>query len=59
MVIKVKLPFEELVVGWAAETKPAPKTLYEWRRIFNQLSLFLGHDDRTLAPRLAGTLTSP
>jgi hypothetical protein len=37
--------FEELVTGWAAENKPAPKTLYEWRRIFKQLTSFLGHDD--------------
>jgi integrase len=43
--------FGELVEGWAAETKPVPKTLYEWRRVLNQLATFLGHDD-------AGRLTA-
>jgi integrase len=36
---------EDLVVGWAAENKPAPKTLYEWRRVLGQLAKFIGHND--------------
>jgi hypothetical protein len=39
------VPFKELVEGWAAETKPAAKTLYEWRRVLGQLATFVGHDD--------------
>ena len=30
---------------WAAETKPREKTLYSWRRVFDQLAAQLGHDD--------------
>src|SRR4051794_36507101 len=37
--------FEDLLQGWAAETKPVPKTLYEWRRVLGQLATFVGHDD--------------
>ena len=37
--------FHELVNGWAAETRPVDKTLYEWRRAFGRLASFLGHDD--------------
>jgi hypothetical protein len=39
--------FNELVNGWASETRPVDKTLYEWTRIFRQLASFLGHDDAT------------
>jgi Domain of unknown function (DUF6538) len=39
------LRFQELVDGWAAETRPVDKTVYEWRRAFGQLASFLGHDD--------------
>ena len=39
--------FQELVDGWAAETRPVDKTVYEWRRAFGQLASFLGHDDAT------------
>jgi integrase len=39
------ISFQELINGWAAETRPADKTLYEWRRAFAQLASFLGHDD--------------
>jgi uncharacterized protein DUF6538 len=39
--------FQELVNGWAAETRPVDKTVYEWRRAFAQLASFLGHDDAT------------
>jgi hypothetical protein len=31
------LPLIELVKGWAAERRPAAKTLYEWSRVANQL----------------------
>ena len=41
------LRFQELVDGWAAETRPVDKTVYEWRRAFGQLASFLGHDDAT------------
>jgi integrase len=37
--------FEELVEAWAAETGPAPKTKYEWSRVFRKLASFAGHDD--------------
>jgi hypothetical protein len=47
--------FEGLVSGWAAETKPAPKTLYEWRRVLGHLATFVGHDD---AGRLTPTTWS-
>ncbi len=35
----------DLVKGWAAERRPAAKTLYEWSRVVNQLKGYLGHDD--------------
>jgi integrase len=41
----------ELVKGWAAERRPAAKTLYEWSRVVRQLKEYLGHDD---ARRLTG-----
>jgi integrase len=37
--------FDELINGWASETRPVDKTVYEWRRTFRQLESFLGHDD--------------
>jgi integrase len=40
-----RMPFTSLIEGWAAETRPGPKTLYAWRREFAQLAEFLGHDD--------------
>ena len=45
------LRFDELISGWAAEKRPAPKTIYEWKRVLRQLATFLGHDD-------AGRLTA-
>lgn len=45
------LPLNDLVKGWAAERRPAAKTLYEWSRVANQLKDYLGHDD---ARRLTG-----
>ena len=45
------LRFGELMSGWAAEKRPAPKTIYEWKRVLRQLATFLGHDD-------AGRLTA-
>jgi len=41
------IPFDALVDQWAAEKRPTEKTLYEWRRVFRQLKIFLGHDDAT------------
>jgi hypothetical protein len=41
----------ELVKGWAAERRPAAKTLYEWSRVVRQLEAHLGHSD---AQRLTG-----
>ncbi|MET7244432.1 site-specific integrase [Methylobacterium sp. EM32] len=40
-----KVEFDELVEGWAAERKPAEKTLYDWKRVMVQLAEFLGHRD--------------
>ena len=36
--------FSKLVEGWAAERRPAQKTVYEWKRVVKQLILFLGHE---------------
>jgi hypothetical protein len=35
------------VDGWASETRPVDKAVYEWRRVFRQLASFLKHDDAT------------
>lgn len=32
-----KVAFDEFVKGWAAERKPAEKTLYDWKRVMVQL----------------------
>jgi integrase len=45
------LPLADLVKGWAAERRPAAKTLYEWSRVVRQLADYLGHSD---ARRLTG-----
>jgi integrase len=45
------LPLTDLVKGWAAERRPAAKTLYEWSRVVRQLADYLGHSD---ARRLTG-----
>lgn len=34
------LPFSRLVDGWIAERRPALKTIYEWKRVINQLVSF-------------------
>jgi hypothetical protein len=39
------LTFEAIVQGWLVEKKPNEKTEYTWRRVMNELSEFLGHDD--------------
>ncbi|MGT2486565.1 hypothetical protein ACU4GA_12605 [Methylobacterium oryzae CBMB20] len=46
-----KVDFDDLVSGWAAERKPAEKTLYDWTRVMAQLGDFLGHRD---AARISG-----
>ncbi|WP_131194482.1 site-specific integrase [Lichenihabitans psoromatis] len=40
-----RVPLDTLVDGWAAEKRPAEKTVYEWRRIARKLAAFLGTDD--------------
>lgn len=42
-----KVPFDDLVKGWAAERKPVEKTVYDWTRVMQQLAAFLGDDDAT------------
>jgi len=37
--------FEDLSAGWAAEKRPAAKTLYEWSRVVRQFTVFLGRTD--------------
>ena len=37
-----RISFDELVKGWAAEKRPAEKTLYEWKRVVQQFTTFLG-----------------
>jgi len=39
------LTFEKMIEGWLREKKPYEKTLYSWRRVMNELSSFLDHDD--------------
>lgn len=39
------LAFDDLVKGWAAEKRPAAKTLYEWTRVIGQFTAFLGRTD--------------
>ena len=39
--------FDQLVKEWAAERKPAKKTLYEWTRIVKALKKFVRHNDAT------------
>jgi integrase len=41
----VSLKFESIIEGWLIEKKPNEKTQYTWRRVMNELSAFLGHDD--------------
>ena len=40
-----KVAFDDLISGWAIEKRPAPKTVYEWRRALDQFAGFLGHRD--------------
>ncbi|TXN82581.1 site-specific integrase [Methylobacterium sp. WL8] len=42
---QASVKFNDLVNGWAAERKPAEKTIYDWTRVMAQLSAFLKHDD--------------
>ncbi|MCU4181788.1 site-specific integrase [Bosea sp. BH3] len=37
--------FDDLVKGWAAEKKPAAKTLYAWKAVVEKLKKSIGHDD--------------
>jgi integrase len=46
------LKFETLVAGWAAERRPMPKTVYEYKRVMRVLTGVLGHDDaRRVSPK--------
>ncbi|KQP52492.1 hypothetical protein ASF41_12420 [Methylobacterium sp. Leaf111] len=40
-----KVPFDDLVKGWATERDPVEKTVYDWTRVLKQLAAFLGDDD--------------
>jgi len=42
---KAPLTFEFLFEGWAAERKPLPKTVYEYRRVVRDFGAFVRHDD--------------
>lgn len=42
---KRRVPFDDVIKGWKSERRPVAKTVYEWSRVFDQLTLFLGHDD--------------
>ncbi|MGJ4899121.1 DUF6538 domain-containing protein [Bradyrhizobium oligotrophicum] len=45
------LTFETIIQGWVVEKQPNNKTQYTWRRVMNELSAFLDHDDaRRVAP---------
>jgi hypothetical protein len=46
------LKFETLVAGWAAERRPMPKTVYEYKRVIRVLTGFLGHARRVSAKDL-------
>jgi integrase len=39
------LTFETMIKGWLLEKRPNEKTSYSWRRVMNELSRFLDHDD--------------
>jgi integrase len=39
------VPFDEIIKAWAAEKRPAERTLYEWGRVVQQFTAYLGHDD--------------
>jgi len=46
------LKFETMIAGWAAERRPMPKTVYEYKRVMRVLTGFLGHDDaRRVSPK--------
>lgn len=42
---QMPVSFDDLVKGWASESRPAEKTDYEWKRVIGQLSKFLKHGD--------------
>lgn len=45
--VKEPVSFDDLVKGWAAEKKPAAKTLYAWKAVVEKLKKSIGHDDAT------------
>jgi hypothetical protein len=40
-----EVKFDELFVGWNREKRPGEKTGYSWKRVLDQLGLFVGHRD--------------
>ena len=40
---QLPLPLTDLVKGWAAERRPAAKTLYDWSGVVRQFGDYLGH----------------
>ena len=42
---KEQVTFRTLLDGWAAEKQPAPKTIYTWTRVVDQIEEFIGHKD--------------
>lgn len=45
--VRPPVSFDALLQGWAAERRPAPKTLYEWSRVVRQFAAHAGQDDAT------------
>ena len=42
---KAKVTLSSLLDGWAAEKRPAERTIYEWQRVLLQFKAFLKHED--------------
>jgi integrase len=40
-----QVTLESLLDGWAAEKRPAEKTIYSWKKVLEQLSKYVGHND--------------
>lgn len=44
-VAKESVPFKDLLDGWAAEKRPARRTIYSWTAVIEKLKKAIGHDD--------------
>jgi len=44
-VVKEPVPFKDLLDGWAAEKRPARRTIYSWTAVIEKLKKAIGHDD--------------